>query len=467
MYILKNAFQNLGRNKKRNLLLGVILFALIVSTTVALVINSTTNEIIKDYKNRFGAKVILSVDFDKLMSENKPNGDLSFAFPSAPEISPEQYISFADSELLKSYMMEIKKGIVFDNLKAVGEKDNDNMMGSIGGGSTEYVSPKAKLLSYSETNQMEDFIEGLRKIVDGEIFKNKNECIVSSDFAELNNLKVGSEFEITDSTNKDKKIKLKVTGIYADATKATGDLPPGSMSLEGSYGNRRNEIIVNQETMLTNFEKENLVVDAEYELLSPDLVKDFEKEVRAKGLPDAYIVGTDENAYNKIVAPVVGLADVSINFMVIILLVGSCVLLFVTNLVIQERKYEIGVLRAIGLKKFKVACMIVSEIIMITVVALVLGLTVGSLISQPIANVLIKDQSKIDNNNGNLGSGMIGSIGDNSDVTPLDKIDVSLTSEATIQIVFVSLGLALIASMSGVIFITKYEPMKILSERSQ
>ena len=64
MYIIQNALKNLARNKGRNLLVGIITFFLILSTTVALTINSTTNEIIQDYKTRFGSKISFQVDFD-------------------------------------------------------------------------------------------------------------------------------------------------------------------------------------------------------------------------------------------------------------------------------------------------------------------------------------------------------------------------------------------------------------------
>lgn len=472
MYILKNAIKNLGRNKGRNILLGIIIFILILSTTVGLVINTTTKGIIEDYKNRFGSKVTLGVDFDKLMAEQKPDANGILAFPAAPEISPEQYMAFAESKQLRSYQMDMRTGIVFENLKAVDEKANEGMSGGIGEGYEEHVMPKAKLLGYSDADNLPDFAKGLRKIVDGDIYKNKNECLVSSDFAALNKLKVGDSFQIMDTANK-KETTLTVAGIYADATQATGDLPPGAMSLEGSYGNRRNEILVNIETLTANFDISELTVNAEYELKSPDLLEAFEKELREKGLPEAYNVETDEAGYNKIVAPVVGLSKISMTFMWVILGVGSMILLFITTMAIRERKYEIGVLRAMGMKKAKVAFMIVAETIMITVLCLGMGMGIGNVISQPVADFLIVEQVEAAESSPKEGIQFNGSIGmgestsdSNSDVQPLSEIDVSLTPEAVVQIALIALALALLSSAAGVIYITKYEPMKILSERN-
>lgn len=468
MYIIKNAIKNIARNKGRNLLLGFIIFALILATTVALVINATSRGIIEDYKTRFGSKVTLSVDFDKLMEDVKPDANGMVAFPTAPEISPKQYIDFSKSDYLKSYQMDMLAGISFSDLKAVGDSQSDGMVGSIGGDNS-YVPPKAKLLGYSDPNSIPDFIDGLREIIEGKFYQNKNECLISSDFADLNKLNVGNTFEVMDSASQ-KTVTLTVAGIYADATKATGDLPEGMVSLDGAYGNRRNEILVALETMQDNFDVNNLLVNAEYELKSPDLLLDFEKELRNKGLPAVYIVGTDEAGYNKIVAPVEGLSQISITFMWIVLIVGGVILLFVTTMAIRERRYEIGVLRAMGMKKAKVAVMLVVETVMITAACLGIGLGIGNALSQPVANVLIASQSEATEQDSQLsvqpnGSVNIGMAAD-SDVQPLQEIDVSLTVDAATQIILIALLLALLSSVAGVVFITRYEPMKILSERN-
>ncbi len=51
MYILKNAMKNIWRNKGRNITIGIIMLGIIVSTVVAFSINTTTDEIIKNYKD--------------------------------------------------------------------------------------------------------------------------------------------------------------------------------------------------------------------------------------------------------------------------------------------------------------------------------------------------------------------------------------------------------------------------------
>ncbi|SDZ42054.1 putative ABC transport system permease protein [Evansella caseinilytica] len=88
---------------------------------------------------------------------------------------------------------------------------------------------------------------------------------------------------------------------------------------------------------------------------------------------------TDSESYNKIVGPVEGLKSISTTFMVIVLIFGGIIISFLSSIAIRERKYEISVLRAMGMKKHMVAPGLWSEMLLITCLCLVLGIGVGTL----------------------------------------------------------------------------------------
>ena len=90
-----------------------------------------------------------------------------------------------------------------------------------------------------------------------------------------------------------------------------------------------------------------------------------------------------------------GLAGVAKTFLIIVLALGSALLILVSILAMRERKYEIGVLRAMGMKKAKVAAGLVAEMLALTVFCLVLGFGVGSAAAQPIANGLLQKQGEV------------------------------------------------------------------------
>ncbi|RHW66280.1 ABC transporter permease, partial [Clostridium botulinum] len=66
MYILKNALKNLTRNKGRNILLCIIMTAILSSVAISVIINTTSSEIVKNYKDKFGAEVYIQTDMKKL-----------------------------------------------------------------------------------------------------------------------------------------------------------------------------------------------------------------------------------------------------------------------------------------------------------------------------------------------------------------------------------------------------------------
>nr|WP_275581518.1 ABC transporter permease [Amphibacillus cookii] len=214
-------------------------------------------------------------------------------------------------------------------------------------------------------------------------------------------------------------------------------------------------------------------VSAQYFLKDPTLLSAFEKELREKGLADYYEVTTDEAGYQKIVGPVEGLAKVTNTFLIVVLILGALILILLSTLAIRERKYEIGVLRAMGMKKWKVALGLLTEMFVITGVCLCLGLGVGMVVSQPVADSLLANQIELiqeSNTDGGVpasgGTGVGEAVFTSSNEEPLSEIQVDLSLNAIFQIVLIAFSLAGIASVAGILRTTKYEPIKILMDRN-
>jgi putative ABC transport system permease protein len=476
MYILKNAIKNIWRNKGRNITIGIITLGIIVSTVVAFSINATTDEIIKDYKNRFGSEVTLAPDMEKIRSQGKDQGQGTGAPGPIEKINSKQYFDFEKSKYVKDSTFSSEVGGISKTLKVIDEDADDNqnsmMRGSVAthggdGKPVEVESPKFRIIGNSTLESLEEFKSGERKIVDGKIYKEKDECIVSEEFAKFNNIKVGDFIEVNSNTNKDgDPYKLKVAGIYFDSTDEYGGMP-----FKQAFMNKRNQILTNLETIKGISSEEELYIQAKYYLKSPEMIKDFEKELRAKGLPDIYNATTDEASYNKIVGPVEGLGSITSMFVLVVLGLGSIILILLNTLSIRERKYEIGVLRAIGMKKGKVALGLIEESLMVTVICLGIGIGVGSVVSQPVSNSLLQKQIEAqrdvqsNQDQGFSATVVSATVGGSADEDTISEIDVSLNKKALLEVTGVALLIVLVSSGVGVRYITKYEPRKILTER--
>jgi putative ABC transport system permease protein len=170
------------------------------------------------------------------------------------------------------------------------------------------------------------------------------------------------------------------------------------------------------------------------------------------------------------------------------LVLGAVVLVVMNIFSTRERKYEIGVMSAIGMKKHQLAMLFVTEILMITLIGSVIGGGVGAAVSVPVTNALLTTQTAtgMGGRGGSFGRDMDrgpgqgpnngggdtnqtqnpsqnGSTGQSGQRITEVKSAVNLT--VLIELLGISLLLAMASGMVSVITITRYDPIKILSER--
>lgn len=471
MYIFKNALKNLARNKGRNILLGVIMIAILSCVAISVVINTTSGEIIKDYKNRFGSEVFIQPDLEKMMEKAQKDGR-----ESIESISPKYDLleKLSKSEYLKETIFIASYGGYSDKLKSLDqdeyEKNNKNSSNTgvaVAGGKERSENAKESNLTINgglNSAGLEEFKKGDRKVTDGNMPTKDGEAIVSEDFAKLNNLKVGDTFKVQNPDNPDKydPLELTISGIYYDGTESQ------DYGFKHPMMNRKNEIITTFDTLKAYKVKtdNDLIVEAKFFLKDPDLLSEFNEEAHKLGLNNLYDVSTDSQSYDEIVKPVEGLQKVANIFMILVLCFGGSILILISILGIRERKYEIGVLRAMGMKKGKVALGLIFETLSTIAISLVVGLSIASLSAQSISNVLLKSQ--IEAQNQSASEGMMFRMGGGAapNVDPITNLNVHLNIEAIVGITLIALLLGAISIGIGIVYIMRFEPRKILSERN-
>jgi putative ABC transport system permease protein len=203
-------------------------------------------------------------------------------------------------------------------------------------------------------------------------------------------------------------------------------------------------------------------VDAVYYLKRPDMLSAFESELRVKGLPNNYAVKTDESTFERVAAPVESLNKLSLTFLIIVMIMGAVIMILLSVIAVRERKYEIGVLRAMGMKKKNVAVSLWVEIIAITCICFTLGMCVGTVLSQPVSDAMMTGQVQ----SSNSGSTTLADRLNANEETQIENINVSLDIVTALEIFGISIILASIAGIISVSRITKSEPIKILMERN-
>ena len=442
MYILNNALKNLFRNKGRNILLAIIMIAILSCTAVAIIINNTSDGIIEDYKNKFGSEVFIQANQkkqDQMLASGKYD-------PSAFNISNDVYEKLAQSEHVKHAVMSSSFRGYSDTIKALDQKDIPSNGGGAGvsiigpnGGQTseDYKIPNLNILGGLTPVGAKEFENETRKIAEGKFAEKDGEAVISQEFAKLNGLKVGDVMRIKNPNDSEKSstLDLTVSGIYFDGAKSE------DVGFTHPMLNRKNEIITTYNTLKQYNDKvkgDVVSIEAKYYLKSPDLVDAFNEEAHEKGLSDMYDVSVDAKSYNNIVKPVEGLKGISTTFMIVVLIFGGSILVLISVLATRERKYEIGVLRAMGMKKGKAALGLVFETLAMITFSLIIGLGIGSVLAQPASNMLLSSQLEVQDAMNNTNSFTF-TVGAQEQAAKLESIDAFLTGEAIMTIACIAL----------------------------
>lgn len=469
MYILKNAFKNLRRNKGRNALIGIIMTGILSCVAISIIITTAANKMIENYKENFGSEVFIQANQEK-QNEKIANGTYN---PKDFNIPSSVYEKLAKSEYVKDAIMSANFRGYSEKIRAIDQQENSNT--NVGGGvlaigpngntiSEGYKIPNLNIQGGFTPEGAKEFESGTRKIVEGKLPESNGQAIISEEFAKLNKLKVGDKLEIKNpsDTKNSKALDLTITGIYYDGSKEN------NLGFKHPMVNRKNEIITTYNTLREyskNISNDAVSIEAKYYLKNPDLVEKFNEEAHREGLSDMYDISIDSASYNNIIKPAEGLKKIAWIFMILVLGAGGSVLVLISILGIRERKYEIGVLRAMGMKKNKVALGLIFETIIMIGISLAIGLSISSVSAQPVSNILLKNQIE---GKSDIASSMSATIGmqAQTQVPKLENLSVQLDERAMVGIILIAILLGVISVVIGIVYINRYEPRKILAERN-
>ena len=329
-----------------------------------------------------------------------------------------------------------------------------------------------------------------------------------------NSLSVGDTITITNPSLDSETYTMTISGIYTSSE--NNDF---SMSMFGASQDPANRIYMSANALQTILDaseagsttvtndygretesKITATLSATYAFADPESYHAFEEEVRALGLDDSYTVDSpDITSFENSLAPLDTLSTMAGWFLVVILIIGGIILVVLNIFNVRERKYEVGVLTAMGMKKWKVAAQFMCEILVVTMIAVMIGAGVGAVSSVPVTNALLQSQVESQSNQqaqveqnfgrpGNMGGfpgGMTGGMP--SDLPPdmpdmgggrnpfenmfddatdyITEVDSAMNLTVVFQMLGVGLLLTLIASAASVLFIMRYDPLKILANR--
>lgn len=543
MYVLKNALKSINRLKGRNILIGVIVLVIALSSCIGLSIRQAAESAKEETLASMTVTATISFDRSSAMSQmGEENGSFdksSFRdmMNDSSSLSLEEYETYAQAQSVESFYYSSTAYVngtddfepvstqeeqtdeetdETENQSAVSDENipqqadqGGQMMGGKGdrifGSNSDFT-----VVGYSSEDAMTSFINGTSSVSDGTVFDMGNanyQCIISSDLATYNGLSTGDTIKISNPNNEDETYELEIVGIYTDESSNEN-----SFSMFGSTSSDpANNIYVNYET-LDDIVNTSLSVEeddetsaisqtlsATYCFATVDDYNAFEEEARELGLDDSYVINSsDVSSFENSMLPLETLSQMAGYFLIVILAIGAIILVVLNIFNIRERKYEIGVLTAMGMKKSKVALQFITEIFVVTLIAVVIGSGIGAVSSVPVTNALLENQvasqtsqqEQVEENFGRGGmapddnnmqeggaapdsenpkdekGGMFNNImGINNENAYVTEVSSAMNLTVLLQMMGICILLTVISGAVSMLFVMRYEPLKILANR--
>jgi len=534
MYIFKNALRSISRSKGRNILVGIIVLVIAVSTCVALSIREAAAKAKESTLDSIQITAQISVDRQSMMKNSTTTGvapdreSMQAAFAGASGLSLDEMQVYAKAASVKAFSYTLTSS--FNGTDAMKPIDTSSTSSTTSSSSTTTAKTPTNtqqgqsaggfgkmgaqgsftVIGYSTDSAMTAFVNGTSTITSGAIFSegtSDNVCVISDELALYNSLSVGSVFTLVNPNNTAETIQLTVAGIYknSQATVTTGNTMGGF----SAASDPANEIYMSYNALkaITTTSIANAAaatsttastalreqVAGTYSFADVESYNSFDAQARALGLADTYtITSSDLTSYQQSLQPLENLSKFATYFLIVVLLIGGIILIVLNIFNIRERKYEIGVLTAIGMKKGKVSLQFITELFLVTFTCIIIGAGVGAAVSVPITNSLLKSQVSSaqaaaasqttsfgrSNTNGTTNStttnskntGTSNNVGAPGAIVTKTTNYISEVSSATnftviLQLMGIGIILTLVSSCAAVIFVLRYEPLKILTNR--
>lgn len=538
MYIIKHALKGISRAKGRNILIGIIVFIISCAACVSLSIQEASDEAAKDAMEGLKITAQISVDREVMKQGKESMEDRQEALEGSKELTLDELKGYAEAESVDDFYYTASASFNGESVEALDltgagqEKlstgaEDTKAYPSIQEGQMQESNGKRDggrmgtqgdftVTGYSSDAAMTDFVEGSSSITDGEMFAEGTQdqtCVIHEALAAYNELEVGDTITLSNPNQESEVYTLTICGIYEKET--AEDSVSGMMGGFMPGADSSNQIYTSYETLQTILAQSEASATTEtdattgrttttalqsmlngtYTFASETDYETFQEEAADMGLPDTYTISSQNlTSYQESLKPLQNLSKYAGYFLIVIMVIGAVILIVLHIFSIRERKYEIGVLAAIGMKKWKIGVQFLVESLCVTFAALLIGAAVGAASSVSVTNALLEQQIESSSQEAQSqrfrrepgGESMGAPSGETSEETMqkpqggsapfgnkmmagassyIDTISSATNLQVLLEMMGIGILLTIVSGCTALVFIMRYDPIQILSNR--
>ncbi|EAE9257603.1 ABC transporter permease [Listeria monocytogenes] len=499
MNFFKRAWLSMKARKGRSVLQLIIFTVVCVLILSGFTIQSAADKASELAREQLGGTVTLTVDREKQMQTMREEASSSDS--SSTEFKPQFQSSPIDvsdaNDLAKlnhvasynyySSTQALASG--FDPIESSGDTSSSNDESSTtaetqgpggGQGGPQMVDADLSISGLLDSATSTDFEAGTSELTSGVAItsadKDKNVAMVEENLAEENDWKVGDSFTVT-SSDGNTKVTLKIVGIYKTTDSGS------DMAQNFSFLNPYNKVYVPYTVANTikGSNYKNTVDSAVYTMDDAANISAFEKEAKKVDSIDwdTFKLDANDTLYQQMIGPINSVASFSKNVVYIVSIAGALILGLLVMMQVRDRKYEMGVLLAIGEKRGKLIAQFFVEILIVALVSFGLAAASSHYVAQLAGNQLLAQQNSSTNetttsteNRGPGGGGQGGPGGIGESVSNLTKnteqikeLDIQVTLEDMLKMGGIGIGIAFISVLLPAALVLRMNPKTILTKQ--
>lgn len=417
MNFFKRAWLSMKARKGRSVLQLIIFTVVCVLILSGFTIQSAADKASELAREQLGGTVTLTVDREKQMQTMREEASSSDS--SSTESKPQFQSSPIDvsdaNDLAKlnhvasynyySSTQALASG--FDPIESSGDTSSSNNESSTtaetqgpggGQGGPQMVDADLSISGLLDSATSTDFEAGTSELTSGVAItsadKDKNVAMVEENLAEENDWKVGDSFTVT-SSDGNTKVTLKIVGIYKTTDSGS------DMAQNFSFLNPYNKVYVPYTVANTikGSDYKNTVDSAVYTMDDAANISAFEKEAKKVDSIDwdTFKLDANDTLYQQMIGPINSVASFSKNVVYIVSIAGALILGLLVMMQVRDRKYEMGVLLAIGEKRGKLIAQFFVEILIVALVSFGLAAASSHYVAQLAGNQLLAQQNSSTN----------------------------------------------------------------------
>ncbi|EAC9872000.1 ABC transporter permease [Listeria monocytogenes] len=500
MNFFKRAWLSMKARKGRSVLQLIIFTVVCVLILSGFTIQSAADKASELAREQLGGTVTLTVDREKQMQAMRDEAASSDS--SSTESKPQFESSPIDvsdaNELAKlnhvasynyySSTQALASG--FDPIESSGDTSSSSdetsttteSQGPGGGqGGPQMVDADLSISGLLDSATSTDFEAGTSELTSGVAItfadKDKNVAMVEENLAKENDWKVGDSFTVT-SSDGNTKVTLKIVGIYKTTDSGS------DMAQNFSFLNPYNKVYVPYTVANTikGSDYKNTVDSAVYTMDDAANISAFEKEAKKVDSIDwdTFKLDANDTLYQQMIGPINSVASFSKNVVYIVSIAGALILGLLVMMQVRDRKYEMGVLLAIGEKRGKLIAQFFVEILIVALVSFGLAAASSHYVAQLAGNQLLAQQNSsttetttTTENRGPGGSGQGGGPGGfgqsmsnlTKNTEQIKELDIQVTLEDMLKMGGIGIGIAFISVLLPAALVLRMNPKTILTKQ--